>query len=718
MVRDLMRELGAWKSAIAITAVSVSVSAAFYLILSEIMGDFAPEGLVKSVLIPCVIAPILSFLLLRVYVQLDLAEEEIRREKAFIEGALDNLVDAFIVLDTEGRFLRWNRTVKDVTGYTDNEMRSLRPCDFFLEDDFECVSRALERVVLEGHARTEALVLTKAGNRIHYEFTGGILREADGHPLGICVSGRDITERKQAENALRGSEERYRSVFENTGTATVIIEEDTTISMANTEFERLSGYTKEEIEGKKGWTDFVVREDTERMKEYHRNRRQGRGDPPAEYEFRFVDREGRVKTVLNKVSLLSGTGKSVAALLDISERIRIEEEKGRLEGLLRQTQKMEALGALAGGIAHDFNNILAAIIGHTEIAQLQIPEKSKAKKSLENVLRASERAKDLVRQILAFSRQQAQELKPVPLGSVVREGLKLLRASLPATIEMRHENEKEIGIVKADPTQIYQILMNLCTNAAHAMEENGGVLDISLEKAEIDAAFAANHAGMRPGPYLRMAVRDTGKGMVPETLERIFEPYFTTKDKGKGTGLGLSVVHGIVKAHGGAVMVESEPGKGTTVSVYFPRIGHRPPALEQDLTEPLPTCRERILFVDDEPELVNMTREMLQPLGYEVFSTTSSVEALRLFREQPDRFDLVITDLTMPHMTGDRLARRMLRIRPDIPIILCTGYSEILTEDKAREMGIQEFVMKPLIRNDLALNIRKVLDKTNRRGEI
>jgi PAS domain S-box-containing protein len=525
------------------------------------------------------------------------------------------------------------------------------------------------------------------------------------------VSGRDITKRKQVENALRENEERYRSVFENTGTATVIIEQDRTISMANTEFERLSGFTKEEIEGKMKWTAFVLREDLERMTEYHGNRREGLGDPPTEYEFRFIDRAGRVLNILNKVSMIPGTRKSVASLLDISERKRIEEEKRRLEGQLRQAQKMESLGTLAGGIAHDFNNILAAIIGHTEIAHLQIPEESKARTSLEKVLKASERAKDLVKQILSFSRQTEQELRPTLLEPIVKEVLKLLRASLPATIEIRYHHDKEFGIVRADPIQIHQVLMNLCTNAAHAMGETVGVLEISLAREHIDAVFAANHADMKPGPYVRMTVSDTGHGIPPETMERIFEPYFTTKEKGKGTGLGLAVVHGIVKSHGGSVAVESEPGKGTTFHVFLPVVEGSQETTQVGDMESLPAGHECILFVDDEEGIAEIGEQMLEYLGYKVVATTSSIEALRLFQAQPHRFDLVITDKTMPGMTGEKLAGEIRRTRPDVPIILCTGYNDVIAEQMAKDMGVQEFVTKPLDLSMFALVVRKVLDK-------
>ncbi|MBW2169460.1 MAG: response regulator, partial [Deltaproteobacteria bacterium] len=383
-------------------------------------------------------------------------------------------------------------------------------------------------------------------------------------------------------------------------------------------------------------------------------------------------------------------------------------EYRKLEAQLQQAQKMEAIGTLAGGIAHDFNNILAAIIGYTEIASLQVAEDDKAKESLKEVLKSGRRAADLVKQILAFSRKGEQERIPVQIGLIVKEALKLLRASLPTTIEIHQNIESDTGIVEADPTQIHQILMNLCTNAGHAMREEGGILEVTLTNVDIDARTIRQYPDMSPGPYLRLSVSDTGEGMTPEILGRIFDPYFTTKEVGEGTGLGLAVVHGIIKDHGGAITVYSEPGKGTTFHVYLPVI-EKAAEPEKETLKPLPTGHERILFIDDEPGLVEIGRVMLGELGYDVVVRTSSIEALELFRIKPDEFELVITDMTMPKMTGDKLAKELMQIRPDIPIILCTGFSKRITEEKAKEIGIKAFVMKPLVMRDLANTVRKAL---------
>jgi CheY-like chemotaxis protein len=333
-------------------------------------------------------------------------------------------------------------------------------------------------------------------------------------------------------------------------------------------------------------------------------------------------------------------------------------------------------------------------------------------------MKAAQRAKDLVQQILSFSRQGREERKPLDIQPVIKEGLKLLRASLPATIEIRQDMEENLGTIEADPTQVYQVLMNLCTNAAHAMDEKGGVLGVSLGNVDVNGGGPAAPAGIEPGPYLRLRVGDTGHGISPEILKRIFDPYFTTKEVGKGTGLGLSVVHGIVKSYGGGITVASEVGRGSTFDVYFPRIEPGHWAAEAAQIEPLPLGGQgRVLFVDDEQALVEIARNSLEHLGYEVVARTSSVEALELFRVRAERFDLVITDMTMPNMTGDKLARELLRIRPGIPIILCTGFSGHITEEKAKAIGVREFVMKPLVIADLAKVVRQALDSQKRKKD-
>jgi CheY-like chemotaxis protein len=379
---------------------------------------------------------------------------------------------------------------------------------------------------------------------------------------------------------------------------------------------------------------------------------------------------------------------------------------------------MEAIGTLAGGIAHDFNNLLSAIIGHTELATDFVPKDGMARQAMQEVLAAGGRARDLVKQILTFSRQTEQERRPVPIQPIVKEALKLLRASMPTTVEIRQQIDPETGMILADTTQMHQVLMNLGTNADYAMREKGGVLDVRLKAVEVDREFAASHPPLTPGPHVRLTVRDTGSGMEPRVRERIFEPFFTTKGPGDGTGMGLAVVHGIVAGHGGTITVDSAPGRGAKFEIYLPRCDvvqtlETSPAEQPrgGMEAPARGQGERILIVDDEPYLAVLWRVMLERLGYRVTGCSSSLEALEIFRAAPRSFDLVLTDQTMPQMTGEALVKELLRIRPETPIILCTGFSHAVTEEKARALGIRAFLLKPISRRDLSLAVRFVLDQ-------
>ncbi len=397
---------------------------------------------------------------------------------------------------------------------------------------------------------------------------------------------------------------------------------------------------------------------------------------------------------------------------DMERRAQMEQEKQKLSLLLQQAQKMEAVGTLAGGIAHDFNNILSAIMGYTELARVKLADQPEIGRYLGEVLQAGNRARELVKQILTFSRQSSDDRRPLEIGPVVREALKLLRASIPTTIEIRERIPTQCGMVLADATKIHQVLMNLCTNAYHAMREKGGVLAVELDRVQIDAGdekVAALH--LTAGSYLRLQVSDTGTGIDPVIRERIFDPYFTTKKKGEGTGMGLAVVHGIVKSHYGHISVYSEPGHGTSFRIYLPVTEDDCGSGGEGGPTEVPTGNEHILVVDDEETLVQIKRNVLTDLGYRVTATTRSPEALTLFLAAPDDFDLVITDMTMPQMTGSELSQKLLALRPELPIIICTGFSEMLTEAKAKAMGIREYILKPVSRRDLAVIVRRVLNE-------
>ncbi|MCD6584191.1 MAG: response regulator [Desulfobacteraceae bacterium] len=403
---------------------------------------------------------------------------------------------------------------------------------------------------------------------------------------------------------------------------------------------------------------------------------------------------------------------AVVTFIDISERKAALAEKEKLNAQLQQSQKMEAIGTLSGGISHDFNNILTAMIGYAELVQIKSSGQDDILRYAEEVISAGQRAKELVRQILTFSRQSEHERRPLEIYLIVKEVLKLIRASIPSTIEIRENIDTKSGVVLADPTQIHQVLMNLCTNAYHAMQETGGILTIALGRIDIqpgDMKIAG--FGLPPGPYVKLQVTDTGCGMDRAVRERIFEPYFTTKDKGEGTGMGLALTHGIVKNHDGHIIVSSEPGKGSMFQVYLPRMVSETTRPSREDEEMLPKGSERILLVDDEVTIMEMEQQMLEMLDYQVTATSNCVEAFQLFANRPDDFDLIITDMTMPEMTGAELARKVLIIRPEIPIILCTGFSELINEKKAKAIGIRKYIMKPIVTRELVTVVRKLLDE-------
>ena len=397
---------------------------------------------------------------------------------------------------------------------------------------------------------------------------------------------------------------------------------------------------------------------------------------------------------------------------NISERKEAEKERQRLSAQLRHSQKMEAIGTLAGGIAHDFNNILTAIVGYAELSMMDAKENSRLSNNLREIYRAGSRATELVKQILTFCRQTELERQPMQISPIVKEALKLLRSSIPTTIEIDFFIKDNLGTTMADPTQIHQVVMNLCTNAAQAMEKTGGKLTVALDKTTLGNQFRTMHPDITPGVYFQLTVADTGHGISPEIMEKIFDPYFTTKKIEEGTGLGLSVSQGIVKSCGGEITVESKLNKGSIFKVYLPEISSNT-LKEEDKVIELPTGSQCILFVDDEPALVDMGQQRLSRLGYQVEGYTSSVKALSQFQANPSRYDLVITDMTMPIISGDRLARRLIEIRPDIPIILCTGYSRQISNERASACGIRSLLMKPITIKAMAETVKQVLSHKN-----
>ncbi len=511
----------------------------------------------------------------------------------------------------------------------------------------------------------------------------------------------DIEDRIRSKSALVKSEEKYRLLVENANDAIFVVQGGR-IKYANSKTTRMTGYEPAELI-EMSFAGLIHSDDRDHVISRHMGRLPG-DNPPDRYSFRIIDAAGQILwTDLNTVTVdWEGSPATLNFARDITRQ-------KHLEAQLRSAQKMEAIGTLAGGIAHDFNNILSAIIGYTDLTALILPEDDPARSSLSEVMSAAQRAKELVYRILSFSQMHEQEQKPVRIDLIIQEALKLLRPSLPSTITIEQQIDCQSTIL-ADPTQMHQVVVNLCTNAYQAMQEEGGLLKVSLAEVQLSPDDLVDLVDLEEGDYLKLTIADTGHGMSEQTMQRIFDPYFTTKEDGKGTGLGLAVVYGIVSAHNGAIQVNSEPGAGTTFDVFFPIVrtatSHEPISYEQPSRGD-----ESILFVDDEAALVRLGTQLLERCGYRVVGYTDPLEALELFKSDPDKFDLVITDMTMPHMTGNRLAQVLQEIRPDVPVIITTGYSEKISPEKAQMKGVWDFIMKPLSYSDLTKKIRQVIDQ-------
>jgi PAS domain S-box-containing protein len=525
---------------------------------------------------------------------------------------------------------------------------------------------------------------------------------------GECIRGigftQDITHRKHSEIELLESEEKFRNFTEQSFVGFYIIQNGL-FKYVNPKFADIFGYTVDECLDGMHFRQLVHPEDLATVQEQVRKRVDGEIES-VQYTFRGVKKNGEIihVSIYGSSLIYMGREAAIGTMLDITKQLELEQRT-------QQNQKLESIGALAGGIAHDFNNILASVIGFTELALDEVERNTTIEDSLQEVYAAGKRAKDLVGQILAFARQSDEELKPIQVISIVEEVLKFIRSSIPTTIEI-HQNIESDSLIMGNATRVHQVMMNLCTNAAHAMDENGGILEIGLKDVSIDSVANRRISGLKPGDYIELKISDTGAGIDPKIIGSIFEPYFTTKAPGEGTGMGLAMAHGIVETYGGKITVDSRLGEGTAFTIYLPitrkRQEHRPYVQGES-----PLGTEKVLFIDDEASIAKMGSQVLERLGYQVTTRTSSVEALKLFKSKPNEFDLVITDMTMPNMTGDALAVELMKTRPDIPVILCTGYSNKISDEVATELGIKAFAYKPIVKADLAKTVRKVLDEAS-----
>lgn len=634
------------------------------------------------------------------------AEEALREERNRAQEYLDVAGVILLALDKQGLVTLLNRKGREVLGFENEEdllgMEWFETC--LPAASADKVRSVFKRILAGEYERFEYVdddVRTQTGEIRTISWHTAILHDAEGNAIGTLSSGQDVTDSKRAErqNALLAT------AVDQADESIVITDSDATVQYVNPAFERVTGYSRAEIVGKNprilksGKQDRVFYEEmwnrlTKGEVWYGQmvNKRKDGSEFQEEASISPIkDARGRITNY-------------VGVKRDITHEVELDSQ-------LRQAHKMEAIGTLASGIAHDFNNLLQAMLGYAVLARRKTAGDKQVSASLQQVIEAGNRATELVSQILAFSRRTERRFLPVQLDQVVREAAKLLRPSLPSTIDLRVDIDPKCRAVIGDATEMHQVIMNICTNAYQAMRDTGGVLEILVHETSVDAVRASSHPLLEEGDYVRVVVVDTGCGMPPETLERVFDPYFTTKEAGEGTGLGMATVRGIVEGGGGAVTIDSVPGEGTTVEVLMPIPKWRDLPAEGTLAESGDAHgTERVLFVDDEPMLVELVRQDLQEFGYSVEARTSSVEALEAFRSDPSKFDVVITDQTMPNLTGIELSRQLLQLRPDVPVVLCTGFSDLVDDKVARKAGIRELVPKPVLCSDLAAAIRRVRD--------
>jgi PAS domain S-box-containing protein len=523
----------------------------------------------------------------------------------------------------------------------------------------------------------------------------------------------DISDRKQAEKRVLEEKERAENYLAIAGTAILALNASGIVTLINRKGCEILGYELIELLGC-NWVETVIPEDDrEAYLQEFSDIMAGKTSPELQRQSEVRTKSGEKRLIDWHLTVIRGSSGNITGTLssgeDISERENAQREREHMQLQLRQADKLKTIGTLAGGIAHDFNNILTPIIGYSHMALGEVEEGSQVYSDIKRVVKGAARAKELVNQILTFSRRGEPEMASVRLSTIAKEALKLIEASCPANIEVVADISDECPPVMGDSSQLHQVVMNLCTNAFRAMEEKGGVLSVLVETFEVGSKFTRHRKDDSRGKYVKLSIRDSGHGMSPETLERIFEPFYTTREVGEGTGMGLATVHGIVTGHGGEIFVDSRIGEGTTLDVYLPQTAVAAKD-EGVIDETIRQGSERILFVDDEEEITQLARQLLERAGYSVTTETDSREALRRFSRQPDDFDIVVTDQAMPKLYGIKLAEEILKIRPGFPVILISGFADSMTLESVQDKGIRDFLMKPLVGHELAQAIRHALD--------
>jgi PAS domain S-box-containing protein len=642
-------------------------------------------------------------------------EKALRESEKKFRALIANISDVIAILDAQGIIRYESPSITRHFGWSPEALVGTHSCDLVHPNDRERVQRKVDRLLRTPGASRTIRCRYRAQDQSYRHIELIAVNMLNQKRInGIVVNFRDISDRVTSEQALKASEQRLRKAQAMAHVGHWEFDPVTQTVRGSEEWFRMYGLDRTTpVVSLESVRALIVGADRPRAQQaidalLHQN---------TDYDFVFRIRkanDNQLAWLHSKAELVfrgDGHEPLVSGVVqDITASKRAEEEKAQLENQLRQAQKMESIGTLAGGIAHDFNNILSPIIGFTEMTVAELSEDNQARANLEEVLMAAHRAKEMVRHILTFSRQDTQEMKPMQIQPVVQESMKLLRSSLPSTIDIQVKLDQKAGSVMGDSTQIHQLVVNLCTNAYQAMREGGGRLEVTLTEMGFDTHTKPPCRDMLPGSYICLSVKDTGHGIDPAIIDRIFEPYFTTKGPAEGTGMGLSMVHGIVKSHQGYIEAASVLGEGTTFRVYIPQMDRIHETTFSETTDFVPVGHEHVLLVDDEPQLLAMQGQILERLGYDVTALSSSPDALAAFRQAPESFDLLITDQTMPHMTGGELSVEALKTRPDLPIILCTGFSEALSSDAAAAIGIRHYLQKPVPLKALARTVRLALN--------
>ena len=639
-------------------------------------------------------------------------ERTLKAQQEWIQVMLSSIGDGLVATDQDRQIVFMNPMAEKLTGWSIDEARGRKfdsvislfdetighpaPCPLDKALSYKSIQR------LEG----EISLIDRNKHRFPISDSAAPIRLKDGHIIGGVMVFQDISSQKECEKAVHTARENWEALFKAIGQVTLIMDAGRNILEVNDIAEQKLGMPRKEIIGKKCY-ELI----------------HGTGAPPGDCPMTLALKTKKQASAPLHIEKLQGdflvtctpvlnsdqkVEKIIHIQTDISQIKQIQQEKKTLERHLQQAQHLEAIGTMAGGIAHDFNNILSSILGFTELSLDDAKSYPEIEENLQEIYTAGKRAKELVKQILTFARQTKEKKQNVSVGPIAKEVLKFIRSSSPTTIDIDHHIATKAS-VRVDPTRLHQVFMNLCTNAVQAMEDFGGQLKVSVTTENHPDRHAFLHHNLQAGEYVKVSVSDTGYGIAQDIHDKIFEPYFTTKSGKEGTGLGLSTVHGIINDCGGHIHCESQPGQGTVFTIYLPKAASK---IDQPEIRPdLPGGNEHILIVDDEPAIARLEQRLLEHLGYRVTALTDSRKALDMFSASPDAFDLLLTDMTMPVLTGERLAKAVKEIRPDFPVILCTGFSKKVSGSRLSEMNVDEICMKPVLHGKLAASIRKLLDR-------